>query len=267
MVPQVGAVNLDLGQIRRRHPSTSTTCIPSDHVRSRLSRFSGFADWRNHGHVTIRHQDHHLGASSSEAGADAVVLITGVFSPGDVGHRLRARASRSRSATPCTPGEWAWTAATATTRSRRPPAPPCRHGHLHELPRADRHRQRQAAAGPRECRHRRADPLGPGPRPARLRLFRPQRPRGQRRGLRLCHGRVDKMDEVSQVETLSMGWCLECHRNPGPAPAPAGCNHRPGLEPDASRVPAKIRKLAVRTTGARNSTTFNPSTDCSTCHR
>ena len=29
-----------------------------------------------------------------------------------------------------------------------------------------------------------------------------------------CHGRVDKMDVVTQVESLSMKWCLDCHRNP-----------------------------------------------------
>jgi hypothetical protein len=29
-----------------------------------------------------------------------------------------------------------------------------------------------------------------------------------------CHGRVDQMEVVHQVEPLSMGWCLECHRNP-----------------------------------------------------
>ena len=29
-----------------------------------------------------------------------------------------------------------------------------------------------------------------------------------------CHGRVDRMDVVWQHEPLSMGWCLECHRNP-----------------------------------------------------
>jgi len=31
-----------------------------------------------------------------------------------------------------------------------------------------------------------------------------------------CHGRVDKMDEkgVYQAENLSMGWCLDCHREP-----------------------------------------------------
>ncbi len=27
-----------------------------------------------------------------------------------------------------------------------------------------------------------------------------------------CHGPVEKMDEVMQVESLSMGWCIDCHR-------------------------------------------------------
>lgn len=29
-----------------------------------------------------------------------------------------------------------------------------------------------------------------------------------------CHGRVDEMDVVGQVQPLSMGWCLDCHDNP-----------------------------------------------------
>lgn len=29
-----------------------------------------------------------------------------------------------------------------------------------------------------------------------------------------CHGRVDKMEKVYQVNTLSMAWCLDCHRAP-----------------------------------------------------
>lgn len=29
-----------------------------------------------------------------------------------------------------------------------------------------------------------------------------------------CHGPVETMDRVRQVEDLSMGWCLDCHRNP-----------------------------------------------------
>lgn len=29
-----------------------------------------------------------------------------------------------------------------------------------------------------------------------------------------CHGRIDQMDVVQQVAPLSMGWCLDCHREP-----------------------------------------------------
>lgn len=29
-----------------------------------------------------------------------------------------------------------------------------------------------------------------------------------------CHGPIDQMGVVSQYKSLSMGWCLDCHRNP-----------------------------------------------------
>ena len=29
-----------------------------------------------------------------------------------------------------------------------------------------------------------------------------------------CHGRIDQMDVVRQDQPLSMGWCLDCHRDP-----------------------------------------------------
>ena len=29
-----------------------------------------------------------------------------------------------------------------------------------------------------------------------------------------CHGRIDEMALVEKAQPLSMGWCLECHRNP-----------------------------------------------------
>lgn len=35
-------------------------------------------------------------------------------------------------------------------------------------------------------------------------------------GCQSCHGRVDRMDVVTQKEPLSMSWCLDCHRNPAP---------------------------------------------------
>ena len=44
-----------------------------------------------------------------------------------------------------------------------------------------------------------------------------------------CHGPVETMTRVRQVETMSMGWCLDCHRNPPPGPGgstlkpPADC--------------------------------------------
>jgi hypothetical protein len=31
-----------------------------------------------------------------------------------------------------------------------------------------------------------------------------------------CHGRIDRMEVVRQEKPLSMSWCLECHRDPGP---------------------------------------------------
>ncbi|MDG2094640.1 MAG: cytochrome c3 family protein, partial [Phycisphaerales bacterium] len=31
-----------------------------------------------------------------------------------------------------------------------------------------------------------------------------------------CHGRIDTMEVVYQAETLSMKWCLDCHREPEP---------------------------------------------------
>lgn len=33
-------------------------------------------------------------------------------------------------------------------------------------------------------------------------------------GCESCHGRIDQMEVVAQDQPLSMGWCLECHRNP-----------------------------------------------------
>src|SRR5262249_33280005 len=31
-----------------------------------------------------------------------------------------------------------------------------------------------------------------------------------------CHGRVDQMDVIRQDKPLSMGFCLDCHRDPTP---------------------------------------------------
>lgn len=75
-------------------------------------------------------------------------------------------------------------------------------------------------------------------------------------GCASCHGRVDKMETVEQVEPLSMGWCLECHRNPDPHLRPLDAVTKMDWTPDA----AEGRKI-------KEANNINPSTDCSTCHR
>ena len=74
-----------------------------------------------------------------------------------------------------------------------------------------------------------------------------------------CHGRIDRMERVYQVKTLSMGWCLDCHRDPAPQLRPADSitemNWFPGED---------SRALGQRLMKEHS---IAPSTDCSTCHR
>ena len=74
-----------------------------------------------------------------------------------------------------------------------------------------------------------------------------------------CHGRIDRMDQVTQVQPLTMTWCLGCHRNPDPNLRPleyiTQLDWQPGEDP--ALVGAAVRKQL----------NINPSTSCSTCHR
>lgn len=74
-----------------------------------------------------------------------------------------------------------------------------------------------------------------------------------------CHGRVDQMPVVYQHETLSMGWCLDCHRAPE--------NHlRPPSEVTNMQWQPPEEQLAFGMK-QREEGHINPPTDCSTCHR
>lgn len=75
-------------------------------------------------------------------------------------------------------------------------------------------------------------------------------------GCASCHGRVDQMEVVRQAEPLSMGWCLECHRNPAPHLRPLDKITDMSFQPDPEQgaVFAKERNI-------------NPPTHCSACHR
>ena len=67
-----------------------------------------------------------------------------------------------------------------------------------------------------------------------------------------CHGRVDQMEQVTHVQPLTMGWCLDCHRDPAPHLRPPEFVTDLGWVPDGT-----ITKIPD----------VKPSTDCSTCHR
>jgi hypothetical protein len=78
-------------------------------------------------------------------------------------------------------------------------------------------------------------------------------------GCRECHGRVDQMKIVQQVEPLSMSWCLDCHRDPKPKLRPRHevTNMRwqaseAGYDPDADTTRNRV---------------VNPPLHCSGCHR
>lgn len=82
-----------------------------------------------------------------------------------------------------------------------------------------------------------------------------------------CHGRVDKMAVVEQVEPLTMGWCLDCHRNPEPHLRPVEEVFNMSWAPpgDPAEVGREIRsRLGI---GVESDYGVNPLTDCSTCHR
>jgi hypothetical protein len=78
-------------------------------------------------------------------------------------------------------------------------------------------------------------------------------------GCSTCHGDVAQMDEVRQVEPLSMSWCLDCHRNPDPYLRPRNELTDTSWEPPANQI-----ELARR---IREQKGIAPSEDCGTCHR
>jgi hypothetical protein len=75
-----------------------------------------------------------------------------------------------------------------------------------------------------------------------------------------CHGRIDAMIRVQQAQPLSMGWCLECHRDPAP--------HL--REPnDVTKMLDKwpnVDKSGQKAVAA-NGRELHPPTWCSGCHR
>ena len=78
-------------------------------------------------------------------------------------------------------------------------------------------------------------------------------------GCETCHGRVDQMAQVTQVAPLTMTWCVDCHRDPGPRLRPVAAvtvmGRRPTTAVDSLGV-ALVARNRVRSL-----------TNCSTYHR
>ena len=78
-------------------------------------------------------------------------------------------------------------------------------------------------------------------------------------GCATCHGPVETMERTVKVRSLSMGWCLDCHRDPGPE-----------LRSEASlwdRTPPPPAPDGGRSLVAHYGIPLQRLTDCSTCHR
>jgi hypothetical protein len=75
-----------------------------------------------------------------------------------------------------------------------------------------------------------------------------------------CHGRVDRMEVVHQEHTLSMGWCLDCHRDPETRLRPRDQITSMTWQPAEGDREELGRRLVEEND-------IHPSEDCSTCHR
>ncbi|HEY4789312.1 MAG TPA: cytochrome c3 family protein [Bacteroidales bacterium] len=72
---------------------------------------------------------------------------------------------------------------------------------------------------------------------------------------KLCHGNVASMDEIAQVNDLSMGWCIKCHRETGVQFDNKFYGKYAQLHKDLKD--GKIKKVTVEQIGG---------TDCMKCH-
>jgi hypothetical protein len=78
-------------------------------------------------------------------------------------------------------------------------------------------------------------------------------------GCENCHGRIDQMDVVYQAKSLSMGWCLDCHRDPAPSLRPVSEVTNMTWIAQADQISAANKFITDQN--------IKPPTDCTGCHR
>ena len=80
-------------------------------------------------------------------------------------------------------------------------------------------------------------------------------------GCTTCHGQVDQMPLTLQAEPMTMGWCIDCHRNPAPY------LRKPEDVFADSWSPPPDQNLEGRKLMTRYEIDTTHLTDCSVCHR
>jgi hypothetical protein len=76
-----------------------------------------------------------------------------------------------------------------------------------------------------------------------------------------CHGKINEMDVVTQVKPFSMGFCLDCHRDPA-----AHVRVKADIFNLDSKTIAESQGMQAAVTFVHN-WNINPPQSCSTCHR
>jgi len=85
-----------------------------------------------------------------------------------------------------------------------------------------------------------------------------------------CHGRIDRMEQVWQDKSLSMSFCLECHRNPEPRLRPQSEITNLGwIGPDVNdpKSMQAHQEMVEREYGKFTPEHIQSLTNCSMCHR
>lgn len=80
-------------------------------------------------------------------------------------------------------------------------------------------------------------------------------------GCSTCHGAVDRMPLMRQTAPLTMGWCLDCHRNPAPHIRPRDAVFDMAWTPPKDQISEGERLMREYHIETKHLT------DCSKCHR
>jgi hypothetical protein len=78
-------------------------------------------------------------------------------------------------------------------------------------------------------------------------------------GCTTCHGAVDRMPLMFQVQSLQMEWCIDCHRNPERYVRPRSAVFSVDYQPPPNQVELGVRLVEEYQ--------IQKLTSCSTCHQ